>query len=84
MPRLKPSLDHGTATERDAVNPSDPMGQRAFVHADGKLAEFMCQVHLLGLTPARARELRTIHGAHCPDECIVHLEAAYLLLIEDS
>ncbi len=84
MPCLTSSLDHGTATGRNAVNTPDPSEQRAFVHADGKLAEFMCQVHLLGLTTARARELRTIHGAHCPDECIVHLEAAYLLLIEDS
>ncbi len=52
--------------------------------ADGKLAEFMCDVHLMELTPGRAFELRHIHRFHHPDECIVHLEAAYLLLIEDD
>lgn len=54
------------------------------MHADGKLAEFMCQVHLMELTPERAEELRHIHRAHHPDECVVHLEAAYLLMIEDG
>lgn len=63
---------------------SDPLPQRAFVHAGGKLAEFMCQVHLLELTPGRARELCAIHRTHHPDECLVHLEAAYLLLTEDD
>ncbi|WP_245672506.1 hypothetical protein [Nocardia anaemiae] len=48
------------------------------------LAEFMCQVQLLDLTVERARELLYIHRRHHPDECIVHLEAAYLLLIEDG
>ncbi|NKY89708.1 hypothetical protein HGA07_29480 [Nocardia veterana] len=62
----------------------DPLRQRTFVHADGKLAEFMCQVHLLELTSERAEELRHIHRTHHPDECVVHLEAAYLLLIEDD
>ncbi|MEU2175782.1 hypothetical protein ABZ552_16280 [Nocardia sp. NPDC019219] len=46
------------------------------------LAEFMCQVHLLGLTAQRARELRHIHRFHHPDECIVHLEAAHLLIVQ--
>lgn len=62
----------------------DPLRQRTFVHADGKLAEFMCQVHLLELTSERAEVLRHIHRTHHPDECVVHLEAAYLLLIEDD
>ncbi|MBF6175570.1 hypothetical protein [Nocardia blacklockiae] len=62
----------------------DPLRHRTFVHADGKLAEFMCQVHLIDLTPERAQELRSIHGRHPPDECVVHLEAAYLLLLEDD
>ncbi|MGV9585501.1 hypothetical protein [Nocardia farcinica] len=44
----------------------------------------MCRVHLMELTPERARELRHVHRFHRPDECIVHLEAAYLLLIEDD
>ncbi|NQE67981.1 hypothetical protein [Nocardia gamkensis] len=48
------------------------------------LAEFMCRVHLLDLTRERARELRHIHRLHHPDECIVHLESAYLLLIEED
>ncbi len=48
------------------------------------LAEFMCQVHLLELTVERAQELRYIHRLHRPDECIVHLESAYLLLIEEG
>ena len=56
---------------------------RTFVHADGVLAEFMCQVHLLELTHGRAQELRRIHRHHPPDECIVHLEASYLLMIDD-
>ncbi|WP_280314741.1 hypothetical protein [Nocardia wallacei] len=60
----------------------DPEGHNTFVQADGKLAEFMCQVHLMELTPERAEELRHIHRFHHPDECIVHLEAAYMLLIE--
>ncbi|MEU2043293.1 hypothetical protein [Nocardia niwae] len=63
---------------------SDPLPHRTFVSADGKLAEFMCQVHLMELTRHRARELRHIHRFHHPDECIVHLEAACLLLIEDG
>ena len=60
----------------------DSSRQRAFVPADGVLAEFLCQAHLLELTPERAEELRHIHRSHRPDECVVHLEAAYLLLIE--
>ncbi|RBO88490.1 hypothetical protein DFR74_109260 [Nocardia puris] len=60
------------------------MPERAFVQASGKLAEFMCQVHLMELTPERARELRYVHRFHHPDECLVHLEAAYLLLTEDG
>lgn len=62
----------------------EPLEQRTFVQADGMLAEFMCQVHLLELTPERAEELRYIHRFHRPDECIVHLQAAYLLLIEND
>ncbi|WP_083905324.1 hypothetical protein [Nocardia transvalensis] len=62
----------------------EPLGDRAFVHADGRLAEFMCQVYLMELTVERARELRYIHRFHSPDECIVHLEAAYLLLTEEG
>lgn len=63
---------------------SDPSQHRTFVQADGMLAEFMCQVHLLELTRERARELRYIHRLHRPDECIVHLEASCLLLVEDD
>ncbi|WP_281918300.1 hypothetical protein [Nocardia sputorum] len=62
----------------------DPLHHRTFVQADGMLAEFMCRVHLLELTVERARELQHIHRLHNPDECIVHLESAYLLLIEDG
>ncbi len=62
----------------------DPFNTNAFVKADGVLAEFMCQVRLLELTAGRARELRYIHRDHRPDECLVHLEAAYLLLVEDG
>ncbi len=62
----------------------DPLPHRTFVQADGKLAEFMCQVSLMDLTLNRARELRNIHRFHHPDECIVHLEAAYLLLDESD
>ncbi|MEU4706760.1 hypothetical protein AB0G00_10020 [Nocardia salmonicida] len=60
------------------------MEQKTFVQADGRLAEFMCQVHLLELTPERAEHLRHIHRFHRPDECFVHLQVAYLLLIEDA
>lgn len=62
----------------------DPPPHRTFVQADGKLAEFMCEVHLMELTPERAGELRHIHRHHHPDECIVHLQSAYLLLLMDS
>ncbi|MFF0488050.1 hypothetical protein ACWDSJ_36240 [Nocardia sp. NPDC003482] len=58
----------------------ESLQRKVFVHADGALPEFMCQVHLLKLTRDRAEELRFIHRTHRPDECIVHLEAAYLLL----
>ncbi|PSR62272.1 hypothetical protein C8258_25650 [Nocardia sp. MDA0666] len=63
---------------------SEPLRYRTFVHADGRLAEFMCQVHLMELTVERARELRHIHRFHHPDECLVHSEAAYLLLLDDD
>jgi hypothetical protein len=43
----------------------------------------MCKVHLLDLTPERAEQLRNIHARHRPDDCLVHLAAAYLLLGED-
>lgn len=42
----------------------------------------MCQVSLVDLTLNRVRELLYIHRFHHPDECVVHLEAAYLLLVE--
>lgn len=65
---------------RDITGPSQ---RRTFVHADGVLAEFLCQAHLIELTVERARALRDIHRYHHPDECVVHLETAYLLLIEN-
>lgn len=66
------------------MNPPDPVPQLAFVHADGKLAELLCRVRLLELTPDRARELCAIHRSHPPDECAVHLEAVFLLAAEDG
>lgn len=62
----------------------EPLSHRTFVQADGKLAEFMCQVHLMDLTVERAWDLRDIHRFHHPDDCIVHLEAAYLLLLDED
>lgn len=59
----------------------NPRQHRTFVQADGKLAEFMCQVYLIELTVERARELMHIHRFHHPDECVVHLEAALLLAL---
>ncbi|MBF6169562.1 hypothetical protein IU486_33310 [Streptomyces gardneri] len=59
---------------------TDPVKHRTFLQADGVLAEFMCQVHLLELTPERALQLQYIHREHHPDECLVHLAAACLLL----
>ncbi|NKY29553.1 hypothetical protein [Nocardia gamkensis] len=56
---------------------------KTFVQAEGKLAEHLCNVHLLDLTPERAGQLRNIHAEHRPDDCLVHLAAAYLLLGED-
>ncbi|MGK8521512.1 hypothetical protein ACRS6B_08115 [Nocardia asteroides] len=56
---------------------------RTFVQADGKLAEHLCKVHLVDLTPQRAAQLREIHADHRPDDCLVHLAAAYLLLGDD-
>ncbi len=63
---------------------ADPFSHMTFVHADGVLAEYMCQVHLMELTPERARQLLEIHRYHHPDDCIVHAEAAYLLVCEDE
>ena len=62
----------------------DPLDPNVFVSADGRLAEFMCQVKLLDLTPERARELRWIHREHRPDDCMVHLAAAVLLAETDQ
>ncbi|OXR39838.1 hypothetical protein B7C42_08079 [Nocardia cerradoensis] len=62
--------------------PRDSVPYKTFVHADGKLAEFLCQVYLMELSVERAWQLRHIHRHHHPDECLVHLEAAYLLAIE--
>ncbi|WP_280316638.1 hypothetical protein [Nocardia wallacei] len=57
------------------------MDSGPFVHADGQLAELLCQARLLGLTPARAEYLRWMHRHHPPDDCSVHLAA--LLLLDD-
>ncbi|MEV6325980.1 hypothetical protein AB0M45_33165 [Nocardia sp. NPDC051787] len=62
----------------------DPVKHSTFIHADGLLAEFMCQVYLIELTPERAQQLLYTHREHHPDECVVHLQAAYLLLIKDG
>lgn len=66
------------------MTPPGPLNHRTFIQADGILAEFICQAHLIELTVERALELLDIHRHHHPDECIVHLESAYLLLVEDS
>ena len=50
-----------------------------FVYADGPLAELLCRVRLIGLTPERAEYLRRIHAADAPDDCPVHLAALQLL-----
>lgn len=63
---------------------SDPYNSTAFVQADGVLAEHLCRVRLLDLTVGRARELRYIHRYHHPDECLVHLAAAYFLLLGED
>ncbi|MGW4325476.1 hypothetical protein ACWEKR_06245 [Nocardia sp. NPDC004573] len=62
----------------------EPLNHKTFVQADGAPAEFMCRVQLLALTVQRAGKLLYIHRHHHPDECIVHLEVAYLLLVEDG
>ena len=61
-----------------------PVPDRTFVYADSPLAEVWCHASLMELTVPRARELLEIHQHHHPDECVVHLEAAYLLLVEDD
>lgn len=66
------------------MTPPDPLHHKTFVQADGKLAEFMCHVHVTDLTPVRARELRHIHRHHLPDDCMVHLAAAVMLLDADD
>ncbi len=63
---------------------SFPVPDRTFVYAESILAEVLCHAHVMELTSERAEELRFIHRHHHPDECIVHLQAAYLLLIEDD
>ncbi|WP_067905136.1 hypothetical protein [Nocardia vaccinii] len=61
-----------------------PLPEHTFVYADSVLAEVLCHANLLELTVPRARELQEIHGRHHPDECEVHLEAAYLLLLDGA
>ncbi|MFX0576928.1 hypothetical protein [Nocardia nepalensis] len=63
---------------------ADPFSHMTFVHAEGTLAEYLCQVHLMELTPERARQLLKIHRYHHPDDCTVHAEAAYLLVAENE
>ncbi|WP_433194009.1 hypothetical protein ACQP1G_35300 [Nocardia sp. CA-107356] len=63
---------------------ANPLNHRTFVQADGVLAEYMCQVHLMELTRERAHQLLRIHRYHHPDDCAVHAEAAYLLVCEDE
>ncbi|MFI6958511.1 hypothetical protein ACIBJI_34210 [Nocardia sp. NPDC050408] len=63
---------------------TNSFSHRTFVQAEGVLAEYMCQVHLMELTPKRARQLLEIHRYHHPDDCVVHAEAAYLLLSENE
>ncbi|APE38113.1 hypothetical protein BOX37_07750 [Nocardia mangyaensis] len=53
---------------------------RTFVHADGPLAEILCDAYLMELTVIRARQLRECHGMHRPDDCWVHLQAAVKLV----
>ncbi len=60
----------------------EPLSHKTCVPASSLLAEAMCQVYLTDLTVERARELRFVHRYHHPDECLVHLEAAYWLLAE--
>ncbi|WP_405182028.1 hypothetical protein OG225_13635 [Nocardia sp. NBC_01377] len=54
--------------------------RRAFVHANSRLAEHLCGLHVTDLTVARARRLQKIHGEHHPDDCLIHLAAAAMLL----
>lgn len=63
---------------------ANPLNHRTFVQAEGVLAEYMCQVHLMELTVERAHQLLEIHRYHHPDDCVVHAEAAYLLVCEDE
>ncbi|WP_405490879.1 hypothetical protein [Nocardia sp. NBC_00511] len=49
----------------------EPAVTHMFVHADGVLAESLCQVELLGLTARRAEQLRLLHRGHEPDACAV-------------
>ncbi|MGW6423026.1 hypothetical protein ACWF82_10155 [Nocardia sp. NPDC055053] len=53
---------------------------QTFVHADGPLAEILCDAYLMELTVSRASQLRESHGMHRPDDCWVHLQAAAKLL----
>lgn len=48
-----------------------PTSSHMFVHADGPLAEFLCHVELLGLTPTRAEILHALHDDHPHDACLV-------------
>ncbi|MGV9676447.1 hypothetical protein ACWDSJ_14315 [Nocardia sp. NPDC003482] len=63
---------------------SFPVPDHTFVRADSVLAEVLCHAHLMDLTHERAEELRFVHQDHHPDECVVHLEAACLLLTQDE
>ncbi|WP_327100301.1 hypothetical protein OIE68_16925 [Nocardia vinacea] len=58
----------------------EPLEQKVFVEADGKLAERWCHAHLMDLTVRRAVELRFIHRHHRPDDCLVHLQVAVFVL----
>ncbi|MGW4094190.1 hypothetical protein [Nocardia sp. NPDC004750] len=57
--------------------------ERTYVHADGPLAEVMCDAYLMELTANRAMQLQESHRTHRPDDCWVHLQAVVKLLCAD-
>ncbi|MGX1811682.1 hypothetical protein ACWIGI_38670 [Nocardia sp. NPDC055321] len=54
-----------------------PTSGHMFVHADGRLAEILCNVELVALTPRRAEQLRRIHHGHRSDCRVLAAAVAY-------
>ncbi|WP_327138892.1 hypothetical protein [Nocardia sp. NBC_01327] len=46
---------------------SPPTPANLFVHADGEMAEYLCQAEPQGMTARRAQQLQELHDGHTRD-----------------